>query len=121
MVFSGGSKRKKCTNQNIVSRFSRVSFCCEKRTVKMEDLVLQFSTKKSLLGLIRKKKLNSTIASKVLLNFDFIVKISNFEVNKRNVEKAFLYRLTLFSTRCPENCGTRSIFRDTYFFSKKID
>jgi hypothetical protein len=37
-----------------------------------------------------------------------------------NVEKTFLYRLTLFSTRYIENCGTRSIFRYTYFFRSKI-
>jgi hypothetical protein len=37
-----------------------------------------------------------------------------------NVEKTFLYRLTLFSTRYVENCGTRSIFRYTYFFRSKI-
>jgi hypothetical protein len=37
-----------------------------------------------------------------------------------NVEKTFLYRLTLFPTRYVENCGTRSIFRDTYFFHSKI-
>ena len=36
-----------------------------------------------------------------------------------NVEKTFLYRLTLFSTRYVENCGTRSIFRKTYYFCSK--
>ena len=47
------------------------------------DLVPQFSTKKALLGLIRKRKENCTIAFKHFLNFDFIVEISNFEVNKK--------------------------------------
>ena len=131
-------------NHNIVSRFSHVSFSRKNNIVKM-DLVLQFLTKKSLLGLIRKRKRNSTIASKLFLNFDFVTEILNFQVNQQRVEKkffeyfsnceteeikfkksldaivekTFLYRLTRFLTRYVENCGTRSIFGNTYFFGSK--
>ena len=131
-------------NHNIVSRFSHVSLSRKNNIVKM-DLVLQFLTKKSLLGLIRKRKRNSTIASKLFLNFDFVTEILNFQVNQQRVgkkifeyfssceteeikfkksldaivEKTFLYRLTQFSTRYVEICGTRSTFGSTYFFGNK--
>ncbi len=75
-------------NHNIVSRFSHVSFSCRKNIVKM-DLVLQFWIKKFLLGLIRKRKWNSTIALLVFLNFDSIIEISNFQVYQKSPKIIF--------------------------------